>query len=291
MAVAKEIRGKIRSIKNTQKITRAMEMVAASKMRRAQERMQHARPYADKIAQVVGHLSLAHPEYTHPFLQTREVKRVGFIVVTTDRGLCGGLNTLLLRSAIAAMRDWHDKSVSIQLALVGRKAEGFFRRVGGHVLAQQTHLGDAPTAHDLTGIVKTMLDAGKSTDEAKRIDALYLCSNKFVNTMSQQAVIQQILPIMPQTTGRMPNHWDYLYEPDNANEVLDRFLCRYIESQVYRAVIENIACEQAARMIAMKNATENAADLIHQLERAYHKARQAAITQELSEIVAGAAAV
>lgn len=291
MATAKEIRTKIRSIKNTQKITRAMEMVAASKMRKAQDRMLHARPYAEKIRQVIGHLAHAHPEYHHPFLDVREVRRVGFIVVATDRGLCGGLNTVLLRAVIQAIREWQNKSVEISLCLIGRKAESFFRRVGGQVLAQADHLGDAPAITDITGPIHVMLNAWKNPDPKQRIDALYLCSNKYVNTMTQEPVIQSVLPLEPVAEQKLEHHWDYIYEPDDAKKLLDRLLTRYIESQVYRAVIENIACEQAARMIAMKSATENADELIGELETIYHKARQSAITRELSEIVAGAAAV
>lgn len=287
MAVAKEIRTKIRSIKNTQKITRAMEMVAASKMRKAQERMHHAKPYARKILKVIGHLAKAHPEYPHPYLQEREIKRVGYIVVTTDRGLCGGLNSNLLKTAISDIKKWKDKGAEINLCLVGTKGEAFFRRIGGKVLAKADHLGDAPSVTDLIGVVRVMLDAYLEN----RIDALYLCSNEFVNTMKQDPHIQQILPVVPSSNEKLQHYWDYIYEPDNARVLLDRLLTRYIESQVYRGVIENIACEQAARMIAMKNATENASDLIHELEMAFHKARQAAITRELTEIVAGAAVV
>ncbi len=287
MAVAKEIRTKIRSIKNTQKITRAMEMVAGSKMRKAQERMQHAKPYAKKILQVIGHLAKAHPEYQHPFLQTREIKKVGYIVVSTDRGLCGGLNTNLLRKVIYDIKEWKSKSVDIRLCLIGTKAESFFKRLGGEVLAQTDHLGDAPSVMDLVGSVKVMLDAYL----AGEIDALYLCSNEFVNTMKQDPQLQPILPVVPSTDTQLKHYWDYIYEPDNAKEIVSKLLTRYIESQVYRGVIENIACEQAARMVAMKSATENAADLISELETMYHKARQAAITRELTEIVAGAAVV
>lgn len=291
MAIAKEIRSKIRSIRNTQKITRAMEMVAASKTRRVQERMQQARPYAEKIQQVIGHLAGAHPEYQHPFLEKREVKRAGYIIVTTDRGLCGGLNTLLLRAAVSEMRQQKEKGAGICLSLIGRKGESFFRRVGGSVLARAERLGDTPQVTDLTGIVKVMLDAWVSPDPAERIDALYLCSNRFINTMKQEPLIRPVLPIEPPAEHASSGHWDYLYEPDDAREILDKLLRRYIESQVYRAVIENIACEQAARMVAMKNATENASELINDLGTAYNKARQAAITRELTEIVAGAAAV
>lgn len=287
MAIAKEIRTKIRSIKNTQKITRAMEMVAASKMRKAQERMQRAKPYAKKILQVISHVATGHPEYRHPYLEAREIKNVGFIIVTTDRGLCGGLNANLLKSAITHIKEWKNKAAEINLCLIGTKGEAFFKRVGGKVLAQADHLGDAPTVIDLIGVVRAMLDAYL----AGSIDALYLCSNEFINTMKQTPHVQQILPIVPATDERLEHYWDYLYEPDNAREILDKLLTRYIESQVYRGVIENIACEQAARMLAMKNATENAAELMNDLEMAYHKARQAAITRELTEIVAGAAVV
>jgi F-type H+-transporting ATPase subunit gamma len=287
MAVAKEIRTKIRSIKNTQKITRAMEMVAASKMRKAQERMQHAKPYAKKILQVIGHLARGHAEYKHPFLETREIKRVGYIVVTTDRGLCGGLNSNLLKAIVRDLKEWKDKQAEISFCLVGTKAESFFKRVGGHVLAQTHHLGDAPAVNHLVGIVKVMLDAYQEG----KIDALYLCSNEFVNTMRQDPIVQQVLPVVPSQDEKLQHYWDYIYEPDDAKILLDRLLTRYIESQVYRGVIENIACEQAARMIAMKNATENASDLIDDLELVYHKARQAAITRELTEIVAGASVV
>lgn len=287
MAVAKEIRTKIRSIKNTQKITRAMEMVAASKMRRAQERMRHAQPYAKKILQVIGHLANAHPEYRHPFLETREIKRVGYIIVTTDRGLCGGLNANLLKATIQDMKSWMDKGVEISLCLIGTKAESFFKRVGGQILGHATHLGDAPSVTDLVGVVKVMLDAYI----ANKIDALYLCSNDFINTMRQEPHVQQLLPVVSSTDEQLHHHWDYIYEPDDSKILLDKILTRYIESQVYRGVIENIACEQASRMLAMKNATENAAELIDELEMAYHKARQASITRELTEIVAGAAVV
>lgn len=287
MAQAKEIRTKIRSIKNTQKITRAMEMVAASKMRKAQDRMRNAQPYAKKILEVIGHVATGHPEYQHAFLQEREVKRVGFIVVTTDRGLCGGLNTNLFKSVISKMKELKEKNIGMSLCLIGGKGEAFFKRMGGEVLGTADHLGDAPKVLDIVGVVKVMLDAFLE----KRIDALYLCSNEFINTMSQQPRLLQMLPVVPSTEKKLQHYWDYIYEPDNAKILLDKLLTRYIESQVYRGVIENIACEQAARMIAMKSATDNAADLINDLELAYHKARQSAITRELTEIVAGAAAV
>lgn len=287
MAIVKEIRTKIRSIKNTQKITRAMEMVAASKMRKAQDRMLHAIPYAKKILQVIGHLAKGHPEYQHPFLQEREIKRVGFIIVTTDRGLCGGLNTNLLKSAIHRIKEWKEKKAEIDLCLIGSRGEAFFKRVGGKVLAQADHLGDKPSVNQLIGIVKVMLDAFMNNE----IDALYLCSNEFVNTMKQDPQVQRLLPLVPSEDEALGHYWDYIYEPDNARVLLDQLLTRYIESQVYRGVIENIACEQAARMVAMKNATENAAELINDLELIYHKVRQAAITRELTEIVAGASVI
>lgn len=287
MAVAKEIRTKIRSIKNTQKITGAMEMVAASKMRKVQDRMRRAQPYAKKILQVIGHVAKGHSEYRHPFLEEREIKRVGFIVVTTDRGLCGGLNTNLLKATIKDIKKWKEKGAEINLCLIGSKGEAFFKRIGGHVLAQTDHLGDAPGLNDFVGVVKVMLDAYLDG----RIDALFLCSNEFVNTMRQEPNVQQILPVVASTDEKLQHYWDYIYEPDSAKELLDKLLRRYIESQVFRGVIENIACEQAARMLAMKNATDNASDIINGLQLAYNKARQAAITRELTEIVAGAAAV
>jgi F-type H+-transporting ATPase subunit gamma len=287
MAAAKEIRTKIRSIKNTQKITRAMEMVAASKMRKVQDRMRRAQPYAKKISEVIARVARGHSEYRHPYLEVRDAKRVGIIIVTTDRGLCGGLNTNLLRTALTQVKTWKDEGKEIDFCLVGTKAEAFFRRIGGKVLAQVNHLGDAPQLSDLIGTIKVMLDAYKKNE----IDALYLCSNEFINTMRQVPQIQQVLPVVPSVEQEIQHYWDYIYEPDNAKELLENLLKRYIESQIYRGVIENIACEQAARMLAMKNATDNAADFIEQLELAYHKARQSAITRELSEIVAGAAVV
>jgi len=286
MAVGKEIRVKIKSIQNTQKITRAMEMVAASKMRKAQDRMSASRPYADKMRNVVGHLSQAHPEYHHPYMQDREVKRVGFIMISSDRGLCGGLNNNLFKQAVVAMKDWHDKKVDIDLCTIGNKAAGFFARMGGKVVAQTAHLGDAPQIADLIGSVKVMLDA---YDEGK-IDRLYVVYNDFVNTMTQEPTVRQLLPIEGEEDEELKHHWDYMYEPE-AKDVLDALLVRYIESQVYQGVIENLACEQAARMVAMKSASDNAGDLINELQLVYNKARQAAITQEISEIVSGAAAV
>lgn len=284
MAIAKEIRLKISSVKNTQKITKAMEMVAASKMRKTQDRMVRAIPYAKKILHVISHVAKSHAEYRHPYMEAREVKRVGYIVVTSDRGLCGGLNSNLLKATIKSIKADVEKGYEVDLCLIGNKAMSFFKRIGGNIVAHKNNLGDAPSITDLIGIVKVMLDAYMD----KSIDALKLCSNEFINTLRQEPRIQQILPIIPSADTELQHHWDYIYEPDNAPELLERLLTRYIESQVYRAVIENIASEQAARMGAMRNATENAAELISSLQLAYNKARQAAITRELSEIVAGA---
>lgn len=284
MSGAKEIRVKIQSVKNTQKITKAMEMVAASKMRKTQDRMQRAIPYAKKIMQVISHVALGHSEYHHPYMETRDIKRVGYIIVSTDRGLCGGLNSNLLKSTVKAVKENLDADIEVDLCVIGNKAMTFFKRMGGNIVAHKNNLGDAPSITDLVGIVKVMLDAYLD----KRIDALYICSNEFVNTMRQEPTIQQLLPLMPATDTSIQHHWDYIYEPDNAPALLDLLLTRYIESQVYRFVVENIACEQAARMLAMRNATDNAAELINTLQLIYNKARQAAITRELSEIVAGA---
>lgn len=286
MAVGKEIRTKIGSIKNTQKITSAMEMVAASKMRKAQDRMEATKPYAEKIRGVIGHLAMGHTEYKHPYIIEREVKRVGFIVVSTDRGLCGGLNTNLFKSALKSMQEWQEKEVELDLCLIGSKAAAFFNRFGGNVVAKTTGLGDAPTVTDLIGTVKVMLDA---FDEG-RIDRLYLVHNEFVNTMTQEPRVHQLLPVEKQEEDELKHHWDYIYEPD-AKELLDVLLVRYIESQVYQGVVDNVACEQASRMVAMKAATDNAGDIIDDLQLIYNKARQAAITQEISEIIGGAAAV
>ncbi len=286
MAGAKEIRTKIKSIQNTQKITKAMEMVAASKMRRAQERMQAARPYAQKIRNVVAHLAHAHPEYKHPFVIEREPKRVGLVVVSTDRGLCGGLNVNLFRAVISTMEEWRNKGAEIDLATIGTKALGFFTRLGGNIISKASHLGDAPAITDLIGAIKVMLDAF----EDGRFDRVFLLHNDFVNTMIQKPVILQLLPLPPSDEAELRHHWDYLYEPDS-KDVLDVLLTRYIESLIYQGVVENLACEQAARMVAMKAASDNAGNLIDELQLAYNKARQAAITQEISEIVGGAAAV
>lgn len=286
MAVGKEIRTKIGSIKNTQKITSAMEMVAASKMRKAQDRMEATKPYAEKIRGVIGHLAMGHTEYKHPYIIEREVKRVGFIIVSTDRGLCGGLNTNLFKSALKSMQEIQEQEIEIDLCLIGSKAAGFFNRFGGNVVAKTSGLGDQPTVTDLIGTVKVMLDA---FDEG-RIDRLFLVHNEFVNTMTQEPRVHQLLPVEKQEEDELKHHWDYIYEPD-AKELLDVLLVRYIESQVYQGVVDNIACEQASRMVAMKAATDNAGDIIEELQLVYNKARQAAITQEISEIIGGAAAV
>ncbi len=286
MAGAKEIRLKIASIKNTQKITKAMEMVAASKMRRAQDRMRASRPYAQKMRVVIGHLNQANPDYRHPFLVEREVKSVGFIVVSTDRGLCGSLNVNLFKATIGAMREWQQKGASVNLCLIGAKGLQFFRRLGLPILAHVTHLGDRPHVKDLIGTVKVMLDA---YSEGK-IDRLYLTHNTFVNTMTQRAALTQLLPVVTLDKEQLQEHWDYIYEP-GAAEILPDVLMRYVESQVYQGAVENVACEMAARMVAMKSASDNAGKLIDELQLIYNKARQAAITKELSEIVGGAAAV
>lgn len=286
MAGAKEIRTQIASIKSTQKITSAMEMVAASKMRKAQERMQTSRPYAERIRQVVGHVANANVEYKHHFMFERDVKRVGFIIVSTDRGLCGGLNINLFKKTLESMTEWHERNIEIDLCLIGNKGVSFFRNFGGNVVAAMTHIGDSPNIGDLIGGVKVMLDSY----EEKRIDRLFVVNNKFVNTMTQTPVVEQLLPLVPDDDESLHKPWDYLYEPD-AKELLDGLLVRYIESQVFQAVVENNACEQAARMVAMKSASDNAGNLIDDLQLVYNKARQAAITQELSEIVSGAAAV
>jgi len=287
MAGAKEIRGKIRSIQNTQKITRAMEMVAASKMRKAQDRMRTARPYAEKMRNVIAHCSAAHHEYTHPYLVQRdEVRRVGYIVVSSDRGLCGGLNNNLFRSLVREFDARRDKNIEIDVCAIGNKASMFFKRFGSNIVAQATHLGDAPAMEDLIGTIKVMLDAYNE----ERVDRLFLVFNNFVNSMTQDPIIEQLLPREASEETEVKHYWDYLYEPD-AKTALDQLMTRYIESLVYQGVVENVASEQAARMVAMKAASDNAGDLIDELQLVYNKARQAAITQELSEIVGGAAAV
>ena len=271
-----------------QKITSAMEKVAASKIRKAQKQMEASRPYAQRIRRVVGHLAHANPDYRHPFLTERDVKRVGYIVISTDRGLCGGLNANLFKAMIGEIADWQEKSVQVDLALVGAKAVAFFRRMGGSVVGTATHLGDKPTVNDLIGSIKIMLDA---YTEGK-IDRLYLVHNEFVNSMTQTPEVTQLLPAsgVGADGEKLQKHWDYIYEP-GASELLDDVLMRYIESQVYRGAVENFACEMAAKMVAMKSATDNAGDIIDGLQLEYNKARQAAITQEISEIVGGAAAV
>lgn len=288
MAVGKEIRTQIKSIENTKKITRAMEMVAASKMRKAQDRMAASRPYADKMRQVIAHLAHAHPEYKHPYLEEREqVKRVGFIVVSSDRGLCGGLNSNLFRKLLKEMQAWEEKGAEVNLGIVGQKASSFFGGLGANIKSTVTQLGDAPHLTDIVGAVKVMLDAYDNGE----LDRLFVVNNNFVNTMTQDPQVTQLLPVSSdEVNEEMKHHWDYMYEPE-AKVVLDDLMVRYVESLVYQGVVENAACEQAARMVAMKAATDNAGDLIGELKLVYNKARQAAITQEISEIVAGAAAV
>ncbi|MCP5357744.1 MAG: F0F1 ATP synthase subunit gamma [Pseudomonadales bacterium] len=286
MAVGKEIRVKISSIKNTQKITSAMEMVAASKMRKAQNRMALGKPYAARIRAVIGHVANATPEYHHVYFTEREVKNVGYIVVSTDRGLCGGLNINAFKATVKAMGEWRKQNVGVEFCAIGAKATSFFNNYGGKVVASVRGLGDAPKVEDVIGAVKVMLDRFSSGE----IDRLYIVSNDFVNTMTQTPVVAQLLPLEKSDDKALKHHWDYIYEPE-PEALLDALLSRYMESQVYQAVVENIACEQAARMMAMKNATDNAGELIEELGLVYNKARQASITQELSEIVGGAAAV
>jgi len=288
MAGEKEIRSKIASVKNMQKITSAMEKVAASKIRKAQQQMEASRPYATRIRRVVGHLTQANPDYKHPFLTEREVKRVGYIVISTDRGLCGGLNANLFKTMIGEIANWRDEGVEVDMVLVGAKAVQFFRRMGGSVLGTASHLGDKPTVNDLIGSIKIVLDAY----EEGRIDRLFLVHNEFVNSMTQRPEVTQLLPAtgLDEDDDDLQEHWDYIYEPD-AGELLDDVLMRYIESQVYRGAVENFDCEMAAKMVAMKSATDNAGEIIDGLQLEYNKARQAAITQEISEIVGGAAAV
>jgi F-type H+-transporting ATPase subunit gamma len=286
MAGAKEIRSKISSIKNTQKITKAMEMVAASKMRKAQDRMRLARPYAEKLRAVIGHLRLTNPDYKHPFLIDRPVKAVGMIVIASDRGLAGGLNINLFKAALGAIREATGRGEKVKLCLVGTKAVQFFRRLNMPIAATAVHLGDRPQVSQLIGVVKVMLDEYR----AGEIDRLLLVNNVFVNSMSQKGTVSQLLPVVATGLGDLQERWDYIYEP-SAAEILDGLLIRYVESQVYQGAVENVASEMAARMVAMKAATDNAGDLISELQLIYNKARQAAITTELSEIVGGAAAV
>lgn len=286
MAVGKEIRKKIGSVENTQKITSAMQMVAASKMRRTQENMRQGKPYAEKMRQMIGHLANANPEYRHVYMAEREVRRVGYLVVSTDKGLCGGLNVNLFRELVKDMAGWHAKGVESDLGLIGNKAAAFFKSVGGNVLAAVNNVGETPVLADLIGGIKVMFDAF----EEGAIDKLFIASNDFVNTMTQAPEVRQLLPLDPEADEQLQRRWDYIYEPD-ARHLIEGLVMRYIESQVYQAVVENGACEQAAKMIAMKNATENAEKLIGELKLIYNNARQAAITQEIAEIVGGAAAV
>lgn len=286
MPGTKEIRSKIASVKSTQKITKAMEMVAASKMRRAQERMRLARPYAEKIRIVIGHLNKANPDYRHPFLVEREAKTVGIIIVSSDRGLCGALNTNVFKNVLLLMREWQGKGAQVKLCIIGSKGLAFFRRLGLPIMASVTGLGDKPHVKDLLGSVKVMLDGYREGG----IDRLFMVHAQFVNTMTQKPQALQLLPVETVDGSELQQHWDYIYEP-GAEEILDGVLMRYIESQVYRGSVESVACEMAARMVAMKAATDNAGTLIDDLQLIYNKARQAAITKELAEIVGGAAAV
>jgi F-type H+-transporting ATPase subunit gamma len=286
MPGTKEIRTKIASVKSTQKITKAMQMVATSKMRRAQERMKLARPYAQKMRNVIGHLTEANPDYKHPFLQERDVKGVGIIVVSTDRGLAGGLNANTFKQTLLLMREWQGKGANVSLCVIGSKGIAFFRRLDVKILGNVAGLGDRPHIKDLIGTVKVMLDAYRNGE----IDRLFLVNAQFLNTMTQKPTVEQLLPVVPTDTEGLAEHWDYIYEPE-AKTILEGVLMRYIESQVYRAAVENVASEMAARMVAMKAASDNAGKLIGELQLIYNKARQAAITKELSEIVGGAAAV
>jgi F-type H+-transporting ATPase subunit gamma len=289
MAGSKEIRTKIKSVQNTRKITKAMEMVAASKMRKAQERMRAARPYADRIRNIAAHLSQANPEYKHPFLMKRDtLKGVGIVIVTTDKGLCGGLNTNVLRAVTNKYREWQDAKVTVNATAIGNKGFGFLNRIGAKVVSHVTQIGDTPHLEKLIGAVKIQLDAYS----AGQVDAVYLAYTRFVNTMKQETVVEQLLPLTPDKLGTSSREyaWDYIYEPD-AQAVLDDLLLRYVESLVYQAVAENMASEHSARMVAMKSASDNAKEVIADLQLTYNKARQAAITKELSEIVSGAAAV
>jgi len=286
MANAKELRKKIGSIKNTQKITSAMEMVAASKMRKAQERMSRGRPYSDEIRSVIGHIAKASPEYRHQFMKEREVKRIGYIIVTTDKGLCGGLNINLLKATVLDIKKWVEREVEVDLCLIGKKGIQFFKSYGGNVVAASGHVSESPAVADLIGSIRVMLDAF----EEDRVDKIFLANNVFVNTMMQTPTINQLVPLAPIDDDSLNSRWDYIYEPD-ARELIEGLIQRFIESQVYQAVVENVACEQAAKMIAMKSATDNAGDLIDELQLIMNNARQSAITRELSEIVGGAAAV
>lgn len=290
MSIGKQIRTQINSVRNTQKITNAMEKVAASKMRAAQRLMEKSKPYANKIRQVVGHVAKSHSEYRHPYLLGRDkINRVGLIVVSSDRGLCGGLNSQLFREAVLKMQEWESKDIPVDLVVIGKKAEAFFSRLGANIVAKTDHLGDQPSSEELIGVIKVMLDG---FDQGK-LDAIFIANNIFVNTMVQQPTLTQLLPLPTDQLNEQEvhtGHWDYIYEPD-ARQLLTHLLVRYVEMQVYQGVVDNLACEQCARMMAMKNATENAKDMIEELSRIYNKARQAAITQEIAEIVSGAEAV
>lgn len=286
MAGGKEIKTKIQSVQNTQKITKAMEMVAASKMRRAQDQMFATRPYADKIAKVVRNVASSHPEYKHPYLVERPIKRAGIIVISTDRGLCGGLNTNLFKKAINKVEELDNQGIEIEVVTFGGKALSFFKRIGAKVVAEASHIGDSPEISAIIGPVSAIL---KSYEEG-RIDAIFLIGSEFVNTMTQEPSLTQLVPVLPSDDSQLKHHWDYIYEP-GSKDVLNILLDRYIESLVYQAVVENVACEMSARMLAMKNATDNAGSMINDLQLIYNRERQASITQEISEIVGGAAAV
>lgn len=288
MSKVREIRTKIASIKKTQKITRAMELVAASKMRKAQDRMALSRPYANKIRKVISHVAASHSEYAHPYLEQRKVtKKVGYIIVSTNRGLCGGLNIHLFRTAVMAMKQWHEKNIGIDLCVIGRKGKSFFKAYKGNIINVVDHIKDELTVQDIIKLVQVILDRFNH----KKIDAIYIATNEFVNTMIQKPVIRQLLPLIGDPKKVKEGFWDYIYEPDASKELLEMLLVRYIESQVYQAVIENIACEQSARRVAMKNATENARQFIDELKLIYNKVRQSGITEEIAEIIAGASAV
>ncbi|HVC49735.1 MAG TPA: F0F1 ATP synthase subunit gamma [Burkholderiales bacterium] len=286
MAGGKEIRTKIKSVQNTQKITSAMEMVAASKMRKAQDRMRASRPFGEKIRKIAAHMSKASPEYRHPFLVTRPVKRVGLIVVTSDKGLCGGLNTNVLRMALTRMKGWDSSQIEVDITAIGGKGFSFMQRMRANIVSEVVQLGDTPHLDNLIGPVKVMLDAYKEG----RLDALWLAYTRFVNTMKQEPVMEQLLPLAGDASDAQEGQWDYIYEPD-AKSVVDHLMVRYIEAIIYQAVAENMASEQSSRMVAMKAASDNAGNVIQELQLIYNKTRQAAITKELSEIVAGAAAV
>jgi F-type H+-transporting ATPase subunit gamma len=286
MASGKEIRTKIASVKSTQKITKAMEMVAGSKLRRTQQRMAASRPYAERIKTVIGHLSEANPDYRHPYLQSREVKRVGYIVISTDRGLCGSVNVNTFREVVRDLRKWQQQGIEADLCLVGAKGIAYFRRLKVNVVAATSHLGEAPKVQDLVGAIAAMTEAYRQG----KIDRLFLVHSVFVNTMKQEPTVTQLLPVEAIDKEALQTHWDYIYEPD-ATALLDGVLDRYIESQVYRGSVENVACEMASKMVAMKAATDNAGKFIEGLQLQYNKARQAAITREIAEIVGGAAAV